>query len=153
MTTRAMAAPTARAAWAALLAGLAGLPTPHLIALAWSLLASAVWGVALRVVVFVDPAAVPPPGYLAASLLFTVALGGLLGAGLAWALTSRAGAARWGPWAAFATGVALSAAGVDAQTLWSPVVLLLIGSSALGFRLGARLGKDPSHGRRRPAHP
>jgi len=39
---------------------------------------------------------------------------------------------------AFAAGVVLSAAGVDAASLRAPVLLLFIASSALGFRFGAR---------------
>jgi hypothetical protein len=138
MTTQAMAALPVRTVRDALLAGLAGLVAPHLAVLAWSLLASAVWGAGWRLAAFVDPAASRPPGYLAASLLFTVALGALLGGALALALTRRASPARWGLWAAFAIGVVLSAVAVGAASLRQPVFLLLIASSALGFRFGAR---------------
>jgi hypothetical protein len=62
----------------------------------------------------------------------------LLGASLALALMRRAAIARWGLWAAFAVGVVLSAAGMRAASLRQPVLLLLIASSALGFRFGAR---------------
>jgi len=137
MTTRALASPPARAVRDAGLAGLAGALAPYLAAFAWSLLASAVWGTAARGAVFVDPTTSRPTGYVAASLLFAVAVGALLGAVLARALT-RARVARWGPWVAFAAGALLSAAGVDAHALRSPLLLLLIASSALGFRLGAR---------------
>lgn len=135
MTTQAIAAPplTIRDG---LLAGLAGAVAPHLAALAWALLASAVWGPALRLAVFFDPTAVPPTGYAAASLLVAGVLGALLGVGLARALTRQPGAAHWPLWVAFAAGVVLSAAG--AASLRAPVLLLFIASSALGFRFGAR---------------
>ncbi|MGH7400275.1 MAG: hypothetical protein ACRELW_22365, partial [Candidatus Rokuibacteriota bacterium] len=74
-----MTAPPLRAIRDALPAGLAGVVAPHLVAAGWGLLASAVWGPALRVAVFADPAASRPAGYAAASLLFTVALGALIG--------------------------------------------------------------------------
>jgi len=117
---------------------LAGLVPPHLVALAWGLLSSAIWGAGWRLTAFVDPAASRPAGYLAASLLFTVAVGALLGSALALALTRRAAIARWGLWAAFAVGVVLSAAAMGAASVRPPVLLLLIASSALGFRFGAR---------------
>jgi hypothetical protein len=138
MTTQVMAALPGRTFRDVLLAGLAGLVAPHLAALAWSLLSSAVWGAGWRLAVFVDPAASRPAGYLAASLLFTVALGGLLGAALARALARRGTGTWWGLWAAFGAGVVLSAVAQDLLSLRQPVLLLLIASSALGFRLGAR---------------
>jgi hypothetical protein len=138
MTTQAMVALPVRAVRAALLAGLAGLVAPHLIAFAWSLLSSAVWGAGWRMAAFVDPAASRPLGYLPASLLFTVALGVLLGALIARALARRGPIAWWGLWAAFAAGVVLSAVAMGAASLRQPVLLLLIASSALGFRLGPR---------------
>jgi hypothetical protein len=136
MTTQAMAAPPVRAVRDARLAGLAGLVAPHVALLAWSLLSSAIWGAGWRLAAFVDPAASRPPGDLAASLFFTVALGALLGGALA--LSRRASTARWGLWAAFAIGVVLSAAAMGAASLRQPVLPLLIASSALGFRFGAR---------------
>jgi len=138
MTTQALAAPPVRTVRDALLAGLAGIVAPYLTVLAWSLLASAVWGAGWRVAAFVDPAASRPAGYLAGSRLFAVALGALLGASRARALARRAALARWGLWAAFALGVVLSAAAVGAVSLRQPPLLLLIASSALGFRFGAR---------------
>ncbi len=114
MTTRAMAALPVRTVRDALLAGLVA---PHIVALAWGLLSSAIWGAGWRLIAFVDPAA---------SLLFTVAVGALLGAALALALTRRAAVARWGLWAAFAVGVVLSAAAMGAASLRPPVLLLLI---------------------------
>lgn len=71
---------------------------------------------------------------------------------LAWSLLSSAiwgagwrlaafvdpAASRWGLWAAFAIGVVLSAAAMGAASLRQPVLPLLIASSALGFRFGAR---------------
>ena len=138
MTTQAMATVPARTARDALLAGLAGLAAPYLVALAWSLLAAAVWGVGWRLAIFWNPAAPRPAGYLTLSLLFTVALGALLGVALARALIRRAGAVRWGVWVAFAAGVVLFFAGTGAASLRQPVLLLLIASSALGFRFGAR---------------
>jgi hypothetical protein len=138
MTTRALAAPPARTVRAALLAGLAGLVAPPLAALGWALVASAVWGAAPRIAAFLDPAAPRPRGYAAASLLVTAALGGVLGAALAPALTRGAGPWRGGLWGVFAAGVVLSAAGMGAPALRSPVLLLLIAASALGFRLAAR---------------
>jgi hypothetical protein len=138
MTTQAMAALPVRTVRDALLAGLAGLVAPHLAALAWFLVSSAVWGAGWRLAAFVDSAASRPAGYLPASLLFTVALGALLGAALARALTRRGTSVAWGLWTAFAAGVVLSAVGMGAASLRQPVLLLLIASSALGFRLGAR---------------
>jgi hypothetical protein len=138
MTTQAMAALPVRGARDALLAGLAGVVTPYLGALAWSIVASTVWGAGLRVTAFVDPTASRPTGYLAASLVFAVGLGALLGAALAPALSRRAAVAWWGLWAAFAAGVILSAAGMGAVALRQPVLLLFIVSSALGFRFGTR---------------
>ena len=138
MTTRAMTALPVRTVRDALLAGLAGLVAPHLVALAWGLVSSAIWGAGWRLTAFVDPAASRPAGYPAASLLFTVAVGALLGSALALALTRRAAIARWGLWAAFAVGVVLSAAAMGAASVRPPVLLLLIASSALGSRFGAR---------------
>ncbi len=137
MTTRVMAALPVRSLREALLAGLAGLVAPHLAALGWAVLSSAIWGAGWRLAVFVDPAAAHPAGYRAASLLFTVAAGALLGVVIARALTRRGAVAWWGLWAAFAAGVVLSAAGMGAVPL-PPPVLLLIAASAPGFRLGAR---------------
>jgi len=138
MTTQAMTALPVRTARAALLAGLAGLAAPYLAALAWALLSSAVWGAGWRLAIFVDPAASRPAGYLALSLLFTAVLGAVLGAALARALGRHGTGAGWGLWAAFGAGVVLSAAALDPLSLRQPVILLLIASSALGFRLGAR---------------
>jgi hypothetical protein len=135
MTTQAVAALPVRTVRDALLAGLAGVVAPHLTALAWSLLASAVWSAGLRVAAFADPAAPSPTGYVAASLLFTGALA-LLGGALSRALARRPGVAWWALWSAFAAGVVLSA-GVGAASVRQPVLLLFIASSALGFRLGA----------------
>ena len=101
-------------------------------------MSSAIWGAGWRLTAFVDPAASRRAGYPAASLLFTVAVGALLGSALALALTRRAAVARWGLWAAFAVGVVLSAAAMGAASVRPPVLLLLIASSALGFRFGAR---------------
>lgn len=137
MTTQAMAALPVRPVRDALLAGLAGLAAPHLAALAWSLLASVVWGAGWRLAVFVDPVASRPAGYLGVSLLFTVALGAVLGVLIARVL-ARGPIAWWALWAAFGAGVALSAAAVDPLLLRQPVLLLLIASSAPGFRLGSR---------------
>jgi hypothetical protein len=67
-----------------------------------------------------------------------LALGALLCASLVLALMRRAAIARWGLWAAFAVGVVLSTAGLRAASLRQLVLLLLIASSALGFRFGAR---------------
>lgn len=156
MTTQVMAALPVRTVRDALLAGLAGLVAPHLAALGWFLVSSAVWGAGLRLAAFVDPAAPRPAGYLAASLLFTVALGALIGAAPARALARRGALAGWWLWAAFAAGVVLSAIAMGAVSLRQPVLLLFIASSALGFRFGARReppGKDRSHGRCRPAQP
>jgi hypothetical protein len=135
MTTRAMTALPVRTVRDALLAGLVA---PHLVALAWGLLSSAIWGAGWRLTAFLDPVASRPAGSPAASLLFTVAVGALLGSALALALTRRAAIARWGLWAAFAVGVVLSAAAMGAASVRPPVLLLLIASSALGFRFGAR---------------
>jgi hypothetical protein len=136
MTTQAMAAP-GRAVRDALLAGLAGVVSPHVAALAWAILASAVWGVGPRVAAFLDPTASRPTGYAAASLLVTSLLGALIGAGIARGL-GRPGAARWTLWIAFAAGVLLSVAPMGAAALRAPVLPLFIAASALGFRLGAR---------------
>lgn len=138
MTTQAMAAPPVRTVSAAVLAGIAGLAAPFLAALGWAILSSAIWGAGWRLVAFLDPAAPRPAGYLAVSLLFTAALGAVLGATLARALAGRWTGARWGLWAAFGAGVVLSAAALNPLSLRQPVLLLLIVSSALGFRLGAR---------------
>lgn len=138
MTTQVMAALPLRKVRDALLAGLAGLVAPHLAALAWFLLSSAVWGSGWRLAAFLDPAASRPAGYLPGALLFTVGLGVLLGAALARALARRGTSASWALWAAFAAGVVLSVAGLGAASLRQPVLLLFIASSALGFRLGAR---------------
>jgi len=137
MTTQAIAIQPGRTVRDAGLAGLAGLATPHLAALGWSILASALWGAGWRLAVFVNPAASPPAGYRPVSLMFSVAFGALLGAALVLALDRR-GVGGWGLWAAFAVGVAVAAAGVDVASLRQPVLLLLIASSALGFRFGAR---------------
>lgn len=126
MTTQAMAALPVRTVRNALLAGLAGVVAPHLAALGWGLLSSALWGAGLRLAAYLDPTAPRPTRYLAVSLLFAVVSGVALGA------------ARWGLWAAFAAGVTLSAAAMGAASLRQPVLLLLIASSALGFRFGAR---------------
>jgi len=133
-----MAALPERTVRDALLAGLAGLVAPHLAALAWSLLSSAVWGAGWRLAAFVDPTASGPTGYLPVSLLFTVALGVLLGVLIARALARRGTITWWGLWAAFAAGAVLSAAGMGAASLRQPVLLLLIASSALSFRLSTR---------------
>ncbi len=138
MTTQVMAALPVRTVRDALLAGLAGLVAPHLAALAWVFLSSAVWGAGWRLAAFADPTAPHPAGYLPVSLLFTVALGALLGALITRALARRGTIAWWGLWVAFAAGVVLSAAGMGAASLRQPVFLLLIASSALGFRLGPR---------------
>ena len=87
---------------------------------------------------FLDPAAARPAGYLLVWLLFMVALGALLGTALALALTRGTGVARWGLRAASPAGVVLSPAGLGAASLRQPVLLLLIASSALGFRFGSR---------------
>jgi hypothetical protein len=137
MTTQVMAAP-GRTVRDALLAGLAGVVSPHLAALAWALLASAVWGIGPRVAAFLDPTAARPTGYAAASLLVTIGLGAVIGAGIARGLARRPGAARWTLWAAFAAGVLLSAALMGAAARRAPVLPLFIAASALGFRLGAR---------------
>jgi hypothetical protein len=138
MTTQAIAVQPGRTVRDLLLAGLGGLAAPYLAALAWSLLSLALWGAGWRLAVFVNPAAPLPAGYLPLSLMFTVALGTLLGAALALALDRPGAVAGWWLWAAFAVGVAVAAASVDVASLRQPVLLLLIASSALGFRLGAR---------------
>ena len=135
MTTQAVAALPGRGIRDAMLAGLAGLVTPQLAALAWSLLASAVWGAGQRFAAFVDPAAARPVGYQVGALIFAVLFGALLGGALALALTRRVPVPRWALWAAFAAGVVLS---VGVAALQQPVLLLFIASSALGFRAGAR---------------
>ena len=135
MTTQAVAVLPGRGVRDVLLAALAGLVAPQLAALAWSLLASAVWGTRSRLAAFTDPFAAAPTGYRAGALLFAVALGALLGGLLALALTRRAALAWWGLGAAFAVGVVLSA---GVASLREPVLLLFIASSALGFRAGAR---------------
>ncbi|HKC06785.1 MAG TPA: hypothetical protein VKJ67_07970 [Methylomirabilota bacterium] len=135
MTTQAVAVLPGRGVRDALLAALAGLVAPQLVALAWSLLASVIWGPGPRLAAFMDPSASPPMGYHAGALLFAVALGALLGGALAWGLTRRAALAWWGLWAAFAVGVVLSA---GVASLRQPVLLLFIAASALGFRAGAR---------------
>lgn len=119
----------------ALMAGLAGLVAPQLVALAWALLASVIWGPGWRLAAFMDPSASRPMGFQAGALLFAVALGALLGGVLAWGLTRRSALVWWGLWAAFAAGVVLSA---GVASLRQPVLLLFIASSALGFRAGAR---------------
>ncbi len=138
MTTQAIAIQPGRTVRDVLLAGAGGLAAPYLAALGWSLLSSVLWGTGWRLAVFVDPAAPLPAGYLPVSLMFTVALGTLLGVALALALDRRGAVGGWWLWAAFAVGVAVAAAGVDVASLRQPVLLLLIASSALGFRLGAR---------------
>ena len=135
MTTQAAPALPGRGIRDALLAGLAGLVAPQLAALAWSLLASAVWGTAPRFAAFMDPSASSPMGYRAGALLFAVVIGALLGGVLALSLTRRAALAWWELWAAFAVGAVLSA---GVASLREPVLLLFIASSALGFRAGAR---------------
>jgi hypothetical protein len=74
MTTQAMAALPVRTVRDVLPAGLSGVAAPYLAALAWSLLASAIWGAGPRVAAFVDPSAPRPTGYLATSLLFGIVL-------------------------------------------------------------------------------
>ena len=137
MTSAALTLSRPRAVLDVLLAGLVGAVAPYLVALGWAVLAAAVWGPGPRLAMFVDPAAGRPVAYVIASLLFSVAAGALLGAGLARAL-GWAGAWRWGLWAAFAAGIVLSLARRDAPALGQPVVLLFIASSALSFRLRAR---------------
>ena len=136
MTSPALALSRPRSALDVLLAGLAGAVAPHLVALGWAALGAAVWGRGLRIAMFLDPAAALPVGYVAASVLFNIAAGALLGAGLARGL-GWPGAGRWGRWLVFAAGVALSLAWRDARALAQPVVVLFIASSALGFRLRA----------------
>ena len=138
MTTQAIAVQPGRTVRDVLLAGLGGLAAPHLAAVGWGLLSSALWGAGWRLAVFVNPAAPLPAGYPPLSLMFAVALGTLLGVALALALDRRGAVGGWWLWAAFAVGVAVAAAGVDVASLRQPVLLLLIVSSALGFRLGAR---------------
>ena len=138
MTTQAIAVQPGRTVRDVLLAGLGGLAAPHLAAVGWGLLSSALWGAGWRLAVFVNPAAPLPAGYLPLSLMFAVALGTLLGVTLALALDRRGAVGGWWLWAAFAVGVSVAAAGVDVASLRQPVLLLLIVSSALGFRLGAR---------------
>lgn len=135
MTTQTVAALPGRGLRDALMAGLAGLVAPQLVALAWALLASVIWGPGWRLAAFMDPSASPPMGFQAGALLFAVAFGALLGGALAWGLTRRSALAWWGLWAAFAVGVVLSA---GVASLRQPVLLLFIASSALGFRAGAR---------------
>ena len=136
MTSPALARSRRRSVLDVFLAGLAGAVAPYVVALGWAALSAAVWGRGLRLAMFLDPAAALPVGYVAASVLFTIAAGALLGAGLARAL-EWPGAGRWGRWAAFAAGVALSLGWRDARALAQPVVVLFIASSALGFRLRA----------------
>lgn len=119
-----------------LLAGLAEAVAPYLVVLGWAALSAAVWGRGPRIAMFLDPAAALPVGYVAASLLFNIAAGAILGAGLARAL-GWPGMARWDLWAVFAALAALSLAWRDAHALAQPVVVLFIASSALGFRLRA----------------
>jgi len=57
---------------------------------------------------------------------------------LARLLERRPGAVGWGCWVAFTAGVLPSAARVDVHALWPPVIVLLLGSSALGFRVADR---------------
>ncbi len=136
MTSPALALSRPRSALDVLLAGLAGAVAPHLVALGWAALSAAVWGRGLRIAMFLDPAVALPVGYVAASVLFNIAAGALLGVGLARAL-GWPGAGRWGRWLVFAAGIALSLAWRDARALAQPVVVLFIASSALGFRLNA----------------
>ena len=138
MTTQAIAVQPGRTVRDLLLAGLGGLAAPYLAALGWSLLSLALWGAGWRLAVFVDPAAPLPAGYLPVSLMLAAALGTLFGVALALALDRRGAVGGWWLWAAFAVGVAVAAAGVDVASLRQPILLLLIASSALGFRLGAR---------------
>jgi len=119
------------------LAGVAGALAPYLVAIAWSTLALAIWGPRPRFAAFVDPSAGPTVGHTLLGLVFDAGLGALLGAGLGRGL-GRPGAPPFGVWLAFAAGVALSVARWDPSALVAPVVVLLIASSALGFRLGAR---------------
>lgn len=137
MTTTTFALSPSRSLRDGLLAGLAGALAPYLVAVGWSLLERAVWGPGLRLAAFVDPFAGPPAGHTLLRLVLDAGLGLLLGAGLARAL-GRAGGARWGVWLAFGAGISLSVVRWDPRALIAPVVLLLIASSALGFRLGAR---------------
>lgn len=137
MTTSAVAAPALlRFLRDALLPALAGVIAPHVVALGWGLVASAIWGPGLRLVAFVDPTAARPVGYGAASLLFAAMAGALIGAGLALARARRAATAPWALWVAFAVGALLSVAHAETRALVQLVVLLFIVSSALGFRLG-----------------
>jgi hypothetical protein len=136
MTSPALALSRPRPVLDVLLAGLAGAVAPHLVALGWAALSAAVWGRGLRIAMFLDPAAALPVGYVAASVLFNIAAGALLGAGLARAV-ERPGAGRWGRWLVFAAGIALSLAWRDARALAQPVVVLFIASSAQAFRLRA----------------
>jgi hypothetical protein len=137
MTTSALTLSHPRAVLDVLLAGLAGAVAPYLVALGWAAWSAAVWGRGLRLAMFLDPAAALPAGYVAASLLFNIAAGALLGAGLARA-AERPGARRWDRWVAFAAGIALSLAWRDARALAQPAVVLFIASSAPAFRLCAR---------------
>jgi hypothetical protein len=138
MTTGAVAAPSLRSLRDALLPALAGLIAPYAVAAGWGLLARAIWGPGWRLAVWVDPTAALPAGYAATSLLFTGLVGALIGAGLALARARRVAVAPWALWVAFALGVALSVIHAEPRALAHPVILLLIASSALGFRLGAR---------------
>ncbi len=120
-----------------LLAGVAGALAPYLVAIAWSALALAIWGPGPRLAAFVDPSTGPTVGHTLLRLVFAAGLGALLGAGLARGL-GQPGAPRSGVWLAFAAAGALSVSRWDPSALVAPVVVLLIASSALGFRLGAR---------------
>jgi hypothetical protein len=133
MASPALALSRSRSVRDVLLAGLAGAVAPWVVALGWAALSAAVWGPGLRLAMFVDPAAALPVGYVAASVVFNIAAGALLGAGLARAL-ERPGAGRWSLWTAFAAGIVLSLAWRDARALAQPVVVLLIASSAQAFR-------------------
>ena len=137
MTSSARTLSRPRAVLDVLLAGLVGVVAPYLMVLGWGILAAALWGPGPRLAKFLDPSAGWPAGYVIASLLFNVAAGALLGAGLARALGS-AGAGRFRLWAALAVGIVLSVAHRDTSALGQPVVLLFIASSALGFQLRAR---------------
>src|SRR5690349_856434 len=137
MTTSLLTRSPTRSLRDVLLAGVTGALAPYLVAIGWSALALAIWGPGPRLAAFVDPSAGPTAGHALLRLIFDAGLGVLLGAGLARGF-GRPGAPRLGVWLAFAAGVALSVARWDPHALVAPVVVLLIASSALGFRLGAR---------------
>ena len=139
MTTQTVApASSLRTARNVLVAGLVGALAPYAAAVAWALVSNAIWGPALRISAFLDPGASRPHGYVAGSLLVAAGIGALVGGLLARLLERRPGAVGWGRWVAFAVGALLSAARVDVHALWQPVIVLLLGSSALGFRVAGR---------------